>query len=345
MQKEKIFFTQHLYLMLKGGFLLSEALETLKEEVRSRTFKRALEDILKRILGGESFNKSLAKHPKIFDQFYQNIIRIGEESGNLENNLNYLTSQLRSDYEIKNKVKGAMVYPSIVVVLGLFLAFFVSIFILPKIINIFSVLEIKLPLMTIILIGSVSFLRKNWIFIIMGIIFIILIFRILRKFKTFRYYSDNFILSLPIVGSIVKNLTLSRFSQGLYTVLKSGIPILESLELCGQTLQNEVFKKNLISVKLEVERGGKISQGLKNFPKTFPLIFCQMISVGEKSGALEESYHYLSKFYQNEVDSSLKTLSTILEPLLLILVGLFVGFIALAIITPIYRFTGGLKFR
>ncbi len=343
--KEKIFFTQHLYLMLKGGFLISEALETLKKEVKSKTFKRAIEDILKRILEGESLSKSLANHPKIFNQFYQNIIRIGEESGSLENNLRYLASQIRSDYETKNKIKGAMLYPLIVVILALVIAFVVTIFILPKLLNIFSILEIKLPLMTIILIKSVSFLQKNWIFLILGIIFIVLLFKILRKLNSFRYYSDKFIISLPVIGEITKNLTLSRLSQSFYTLLKSGLPILESLDLIPQTIPNEFFKRNLMLVKLEVEKGGKISQGLNNFPQTFPVIFSQMVSVGEKSGALEDSFRYLSEFYQEEVDTSLKNLSGILEPVLLIFVGIFVAFIALAIITPIYQFSGALKMR
>ena len=343
--KERIFFTQHLFLMLKGGFLVSESLETLKEEVKSKAFKKALEDILKRVLGGESLNQGLARHPKIFDSFYQNIIKLGEESGSLENNLKYLSSQIRSDYETKSKIKGAMLYPLIVIILALIISLVVTIFILPKIINIFTILEVQLPLVTVILIKSVSFLQKNWFFIIAGIIFLILIFKILKKFKIFRYYSDKLILSLPIIGSIIKNLTLSRFSQSFYTLLKSGLPILEALELCSQTVPNEVFKRNLILVKLEVERGGRISQGFKNFSETFPLIFSQMISVGEKSGTLEDSCLYLAKFYQEEVDSSVKNLSTILEPMLLILVGVFVAFIALAIITPIYRFTGALKFR
>ena len=343
--KEKIFFTQHFFLMLKGGFLVSEILETLKEEVKSKTLKKAIEDVLKRVLEGESLNKSLSRYPKVFDQFYRNVIKIGEESGNLEGNLKYLTSQLRSDYEVKRRVRGAMVYPLIVIILALIIALVVTIFILPKIIDIFTVLEIKLPLVTTILIKTVYFLQKNWLFIIAGIIAIVLIYKILRRSQIFRYYSDRFILSLPIMGPILKNITLSRFSQSFYTLLKSGLPILESLDLVSQTLSNEVFKRNLILVKLEVERGGKISQGLKNFPKTFPLIFCQMVSVGEKSGSLEESCLYLGRFYQTEVDSSLKSLSEILEPLLLILVGIFVAFIALAIITPIYRFSGALKPR
>src|SRR3989344_307700 len=180
--KEKIFFTRHLYIMIKGGFLVSEAIELLKGEVKSKKFKLALDDIVKRLLEGESLNKSISRHPNVFGRFYQNIIRIGEESGSLENNLKYLANQLSADYEIKKKITGAMLYPLIVIVLALIIAFVVTIFILPKILNIFSVLDVKLPMATIILISGSTFFQKNWIFVIAGIFLVILIYKILRRF-------------------------------------------------------------------------------------------------------------------------------------------------------------------
>jgi type IV pilus assembly protein PilC len=343
--KEKIFFTQHLFLMIKGGLPISEALETLKEETKSKTFKKALEDIIKRIFEGETLNQSLARHPKIFDKFFQGIVKIGEESGTLEENLQYLNSQLRSEYEIKRKIKGALIYPLIVVVLAVIIAFFVSLFILPKAMGIFQMFKFQLPLSTRILIASTSFLKKNWIFIIISIVFLVFLFQLLKRIKVFRYFFDKISLSLPVFGPVFKNVNLVQFSQSFYTLLKSGIPILETLDICIENLPNEVLKESLILAKAEVEKGGKISQGLRNSSKIFPTIFSQMVSVGEKSGALEESFLYLSQFYQEEVDSALKNISTVLEPLLLILVGLFVGFVALAIITPIFKFTGSLRFR
>ncbi len=169
--------------------------------------------------------------------------------------------------------------------------------------------------------------------------------QVLKRIKIFRYFFDKISLSLPIFGPVFKNANLIQLSQNFYTLLKSGIPILEALDICIENLSNEVLKKSIILVKAEVERGGKISHGLRNSSKIFPPIFSQMVSVGERSGALEDSFLYLSKFYQEEVDSALKNISTVLEPLLLILVGLFVGFVALAIITPIFKFTGGLSLR
>jgi len=343
--KEKIFFTQHLYLMIKGGLPISEALEALKEETKSKTFKKVLGDILKRIAEGESLNQSLARHPKIFNQFFQGIVKIGEESGTLEENLKYLNSQLRSEYEIKGKIKAALIYPSIVVILAIAIAFFVSVFVLPKAMAIFQMFRFQLPLSTRILISSTNFLRKNWLFVLIFVIFLTFLFQLLKRIKIFRYFFDKISLSLPVFGPVFKNANLTQFSQSFYTLLKSGIPILETLDICIQNLPNEVLKESLTSVKAEVERGGKMSQGLKVSSKIFSSIFSQMVSVGERSGALEDSFLYLSNFYQEEVDSALKNISTVLEPLLLILVGLFVGFVAMAIIIPIFKFTGNLSFR
>jgi len=343
--KEKIFFAEHLSLLIKGGIPLSEAIETLENEAKSRVFRRSLAEISKKILEGQRLSKALQTYPGIFDNFFCNVVRVGEESGTLEENLKYLAQQLKSDYEIKKKVSGALIYPIIVVILALVVAFSITFFVLPKITGLFQILEIELPLATRILINTASFLKKNLLLLIIGIIFLILIFKILQRFKFFKFYFDSILLSLPFFNQIFGNLNLARFSRTFYTLLKSGMPILEALDICIATHSNEVFKKNLTFVKLRVERGERMSQGLKEFPKIFPSVFSQMVAVGEKSGTLEESFLYLANFYEGEIDSTLKNLSGILEPILLILVGAFVAFVALAIIIPIYRFVGALRFR
>jgi len=342
---EKMLFAEHLSLMIKGGIPLVDALDTLKTEARNRIFKKALDEILKRILEGESLSKAMGRHPKIFDKFYQNIVRIGEESGTLEENLNYLSLKLRKDYEMEKKVKGALIYPVIILVMTLVIALTVAFFILPKITNLFQLLEIELPLATKILISLVSFFQKYWLSIFFGIILIILIFRALLRLKSVKFYLDKASFSLPLFGQIFKNLNLSFFSRTFYTLLKSGVPLIETLEICAETLPNQVYKQNLTRVRTEVERGEKVSQGLKIFPKTFPSVFSEMVLVGEKAGTLEESLLYLAEYHEKELDSTLKNLSGVIEPVLLILVGILVAFVAIAIIIPIYRFTGQLRFR
>jgi len=343
--KEKMLFAEHLSLMIKGGIPLTEALNTLKNEARSRAFRKNIDEILKRILAGESLSKAMERHSEIFDKFYQDIVKIGEESGSLEENLKYLALKLKKDNEIQKKVTGALIYPIMIVAMALAIALTVTFFILPKITNLFRLLEIELPLATRFLISSVSFFQEHWLKIIPGLILIILIFKFIQKLKFFKFYFDKISLFLPFFSQIFQNFNLSIFSLTIWTLLKSGMSLTEALEICARTIPNEVYRNSLIRVKAEVERGEKISQGLKMFPKIFPSIFSEMVLIGEKSGNLEESFLYLADFYEKEVDSTIKNLSSILEPVLLILVGLFVTFITIAIIIPIYRFTGQLRFR
>lgn len=345
-QKEKIFFIEQLFLILKGGMPISEALEVLKEEAKSRAFKKALDDILKRVLEGESLSESFKHHPKIFDNFFQNIIKIGEKSGTLEENLKYLSTYLSNYYSLGRKVKSALIYPAIIIVLAVAIALVVAFFVLPKIINVFKSLGItQLPLATRLLMGSADFLQKYWYFLLGGIILIFFFLRIIQRIKIIKFYFHKTSLFLPIYGQIVKNLTLAKFSRTFYTLLKSGVPILESFDIFIDTMTNEAFKRNLILVRAGVERGEKISQNFKKFPRYFPPVFSEMILVGEKSGSLEDSLLYLTEFYEREVDTTLKDISNLIEPVLLILVGILVCFVTLAIIVPIYNFTGSLRIR
>jgi len=338
-QKEKIFFAEHLSLMIKGGIPIAEALETLRDETKSRTFKKVLNEILRRILEGESLEKAFSKYPKIFDRFFLSIISVGEKSGTLDENLRYLSLQLRKDYEMRRKVIASLIYPAIIIILALAIAFGVVFFIFPKIKEVFEAMpqEVRLPLASRMLINFATFFRKYWLTIGTGVIFATFIFKVLQRVRFIRFYFDKISLFLPLLGPIFKNLNLARFSRNSYTLLKSGLPILEVLKICGDSLPNEVYRRNLISIKSGVERGEKISSGLKKISQNFPPVFSEMVLVGEKTGSLEDSLLYLARFYEREVDSTLKNLSTILEPILLILVGTFVTFVALAVILPHFR--------
>lgn len=338
-----MFFAEHLSLMIKGGIPIAEALDILKKESKSWFLKRALNDISKRILEGESLYKSLARHPRIFNKFFQSIVRGGEEGGTLEENLKYLASSLRSEYSLRRKISGALIYPIIIIIVALIVVFIVTFFIFPKLLKLFRALEVPLPLPTKILLGLGDLLQRYWLFILIIVFLYFLLMRLFKTIKFTKFFIDKRNLSIPLFGRIEKNRNLAEFSRTFSTLLRSGVPILESLDICLETLQNEVYKSKLLNVRSDVERGMKISQGLKRFPSLFPLIFCQMVLIGEKTGTLEESFLYLTEFYEEEVNSALKNLSTVMEPFLLVLVGFFVAFVALSIITPIYQITSGLR--
>jgi type IV pilus assembly protein PilC len=208
---EKMLFAEHLSLMIRGGIPIAEALEILKNEARSGSFKKTLQDILRRILEGESLSRAMSRHPKIFDKFYQNIVKVGEKSGTLEENLKYLSLKLKNDAEMKKKVRGALIYPFIVVFLTLVIAFGVTFFILPKITGLFQLLEIELPLITKILISFVSFSQKYWIFLIAVALIIIFLIKILKKIKAVNFFLARINLSLPLLGQIFQDLNLAFF--------------------------------------------------------------------------------------------------------------------------------------
>lgn len=339
-QVEKIFFAEHLSLMIKGGIPINEALTTLRDVSKSSGFKKTISDVVEGILRGESLSSNLERHPKVFSKFFCAVVKTGEESGTLEENLMYAADQTRSFYEMKKKAKGALVYPILVMSMGIVIAFAVSFFILPKITSAFRFLEVKPLLTTRILIASSSFLQKYWWMLLIGVILLIVAFRALRKLKAVGTFFDKAVLSLPFIASIFRSLNLARASKAFYTLSKSGMPILETIDTVAETLPNQAYKKALHLICPDIEEGKKMSQGLKNFPKLFPATFVEMVAVGERSGALEESFSYLADFYKKEVDSNLRNLSEIIEPVLLILVGIFVAFIAIAIILPIYHFLG-----
>jgi len=344
-QKEKILFAEHLSLMIKGGIPLSEALETLKDEAKSQRFKKVLSEVIKRVLEGESLNKSLVRYPNVFSNFFCNVIKIGEESGTLEENLKYLSSYLQGQYSLRRRIIGALLYPMIIIMVALCVVLIVTLFIFPKLHTLLLALDIPLPFTTQLFLALVGFFEQYWLLIIGGVFFYFLIIRIFQTIPVARFYLHKRNLLIPVLGEVEKNRNLAEFSRILYTLLKSGLPILNSLDICIEVLPNEVYRKSLLSVRSEVERGQTMSHGLKNFPQIFPLIFSQMILIGEKTGSLEESFVYLTQFYDREINSTIQNLSRLLEPVLLILVGLFVVFIALAIIAPIYQFSSALRIQ
>ena len=342
LQKEKMLFAEHLSLLIRGGTTLNEALDILKEESKSKRFKKAIEKISKRILEGESLNKSLAAYPKIFNKFFQNVVKVGEESGTLQENLKYLSLCLKNQYSLKQKVLGALIYPVIVISVALVIVSGTMIFVLPNLFEKLNIINDELPLLTKILFGISIFLKENWALLVIAVILLFLLYKVLNYIKITRSILHKIILSLPFLGVTSKNSSLAEFSRVFFTLLKSGVPILEALDICEETLSQEIYKKYIKLVRTGAERGEKLNVSFKRFPQIFPSIFCQMVLVGEKSGTLEESMNYLAEFYEAESDSALKNFSSIIEPVLLIFVGLFVAFIALAIITPIYQFTSNL---
>lgn len=341
---EKLLFTKHLLIMLKSGITISEGIETIAAQTKSAQFRKVLEELGRDIRNGQTLAKALTKHPKIFNQFYASLIEVGEESGTLETSLDYLAKQQASEYALRKKIQAALLYPGIVLVAVTIVGLGMSLFVLPKLVDLFTSLDVKLPLTTRILLFFANLMKNHGTFIILGFIISIFIFRIFISLSMVRPIWDKLLLSLPIFGTLFQNRELSLMCRNLGIMLKSGLPIRRALEVEYFACENYVFKDYVKRIQKSVAKGKEIASELSlGYYSKFSPIAIKMIGVGEKTGQLDESFLYLSNFFDEEVDNIAKNLSVVLEPIILLVIGFVVGFVALAIISPIYELTGSIR--
>ena len=343
---EKLLFTKHLATMVKAGIPVPEAFATLIEQSKSQALIAVLKGILKQVENGQSLAKAMQKHPKVFDQFYISLIEVGEESGALEENLEFLAKQLAKDYNLRKKIQGAMFYPALVFGATFVMGGFISLFILPKLIDFFSAFDIELPLTTRILLFFANLMKNYGLFVIVGVVAFIFIMSNILRLPKIKPKWHAIILKAPLFGRLIAYGQLARFCRNLATLLKSGVPVTKSLEVTARTLSNLKFSNDLYKVAQRITEGKNIGEILeqKGYGE-FPPLVSKMVHVGEKTGKLEETLAYLGDFYEEEIDDISKNLTAILEPIMLLTIGLVVGFVALAIISPIYELTGSIRGR
>ena len=339
---EKTLFAKHLSIMLKAGVTLSEAIKILRDQSNGR-LKEVLSKVLSSVISGQSLANSLARHPKIFKGLFVNVVRTGESSGTLEESLTNISQQLKKQERLEKKVKAAMLYPAIVTFVAIVVGGLMAYFVLPKITPLLKKLTSELPVSTRFLIWFSDLMQDYGLFIFLGLGLLSMIFAWLNSQKFTKPYTHWILLKTPILKRVTRGSDLSRFCYSLNSLLKSGISIDEALKITKETLNNYYYQKSLIHVIRRVNKGNQITDGLLDFKDLYPKILTSMLMVGEKSGRLEEVLFYLSEFYEDEVDDSVKSLTAVIEPILLIVIGLFVAFLALAIITPIYEITGGIR--
>jgi type II secretory pathway component PulF len=343
---EKIYLIKNLSLMTKAGLPLPEIFDFLIDQAKSRKLKEALKEIKKRISEGLSLYSAFLLYPEIFPPIFLGLIKLGEESGQLANVSEHLHYLFLSQYEFKKKINSALIYPAMIIITALFVFLSFFTFLLPKITQLFTRLEIKLPLVTRILVWLINFFQKNFPFIFLVVIILIVSYFLLSKRREIKKIFSSIDLSLPIVGKILKEINLSHFSKNLGLLLKSGMPIERALILSAEITQDEVYKERIKKILEMVRKGEKLSTSMESFPKEFPKNFTKIIAAGERSGNLVESLEYLSSFYEAELERDTKDLTIAFEPLLLVIIGLLVAFVALAIISPIYQYIsalGGLR--
>lgn len=343
--KEQIFLTQRLSFLIRSGVPILEGLRMVRK-FRSKSKRKIFDEIIKGVENGQSLSKSFQKFNHIFDPFFINVIRIGEVAGVLHENLGYLSQELKKKRDLKKKIVSSLIYPALIIFATLGIVLLLLIFVFPKVLPIFKSLNMDLPLATRILIKTSDFTKEYGLYVALSAIFLIaIVWFLIKKFPRIRIKTQLVVLYLPFVGKMIKNYQLTNFCRTFSLLIKSGIPMNEITKIISASTPNLVYKKEIEKLGDGVSKGKSIYLELEKCPRLFPEITTQMIATGEKSGRLGDTLFYLSELYEEELDDLTKNLSSSLEPLLMILMGLLVGFIAVSIIVPIYNVTQHLSPR
>ncbi len=339
---DKVIFSRHLSIMLSSGLSLAESLAIIQEQSASKKLSRIVGDIQQQVNNGKSLADSLVRYPKVFGGIIIGMVRVGEASGTLEQNLEYIATVLEKDYELRRKVKAAMIYPAIVLSATVILGIGLSVFILPKLVRMFSTFRIELPLTTQIFLNLANFLVNYGLYLLAALVAIGVGLRFFARTQAGKRFFHRLYLRLPVIKKVSKSLNLSRCSRVLAILLQSGVTINESLQITKQVVDNVVYKQVIRQANEAVQKGGTVAVAF-NDQRYVPKMAQRMIGVGEKTGNLDKSFAHLADFYEDELNTTTKNLATLLEPVLLVVIGIILGFLAVAIISPIYQFTGSLR--
>lgn len=336
---QKAQFFRYLSVLLRAGITIDEALEIVAEQSTGR-FKGILSNILVDVRKGNYLYSALSVYPGVFTEMMISIIRSGEIAGRLPENLSDLNTQLERDYKFRMKLRGAMVYPLVILVGVLGLSSFLAFFILPKIMPLLEGLRVELPLTTRILITVVNTVQTHWLAVLLGSIGVVLMSLFILRSKFTKPLVHYISLQIPILNDFVMKVNLAMFCRILGSLLRSGIHVDQALIITSNVVDNLYYRKILKEVYVKIKKGSKISASLTEHESYFPIILIRMLHVGERTGNLDESLLYLADFYEEEVQNKTEAFVSLLEPVLLLLMGIMVGGVALSIITPIYKITG-----
>lgn len=330
--------TRQLSTMIESGMVVSEALDILEEQQSNKRLKEVLGEVARDIRGGLDLASSMKKHPDVFPALYVSLVRAGEQAGKLDVVLSQMANSLEKEREFRSKVRGAMIYPALVLLMMVAVIGIMMFFVVPRLTSLYDQSSIELPLPTKILIGSSDFLLSYWWMIAILLVVGIIVFRRWVKTPSGRYNFDALILKVPVVSKIVQETTLTSFTRTFGLLTSSGVPLLDALTIMVGVVNNMVYKKALESTVQGVERGLTFSSQLE-LTGVFPKIIPQMYKVGEETGKVDKVSFKMADYFEEESDQIIKNLTVIIEPVVLVVLGLMVAFIVLSIILPIYKLT------
>ncbi|HLD69520.1 MAG TPA: type II secretion system F family protein, partial [Candidatus Omnitrophota bacterium] len=322
--------------LLKAGVTILRALEIVGAQTRNPNFKAIIATLGAEIRDGRSFSDALSDYPKIFSPFYINLIRVGEESGKLREVLLDITAYQRSQEEILTKLKSAMVYPLFMGGVGLLTVIFILTFVLPRILGLFSSLQENLPLPTAILLSISQFLKIGWYWVILGVILIWFLSSRFINSPRGKTLISRLRLRLPGLGPFTLKVELGRMARTLEILLKSGIPILRALQIATPVLNNELIKEAFSRSQADLAKGNSLGLSLRQSP-LIPVVVSDLVVVAEETGSLTEIFHEIAETYEEETKETIKVMTTLMEPVMILVVGSVVGFIVFAMLLPIFQ--------
>ncbi|QER41203.1 type II secretion system F family protein [Thermodesulfobacterium sp. TA1] len=334
--KDLASFTRQFAVILEAGLPIVKCLEILAEQQRNKYFKEVIKDIKYKVETGTALSDAMAHYPKIFDNLYIQMIRSGESSGNLDLILNRLADYIEKIVGIKSKVKHAMIYPSVIIVVTILVISIIMLFVIPKFAEIYESAGQSLPVPTQILINISKNFGKILIFLILLVVGLFLGIKFYRKTERGRYVTDKLLLRLPLLGDLFLKAAVARTARTLANLVGGGVQLLPAITIAGETSGNRVIEKAMEEVKLNVSAGQSIADPMMA-TGVFPFFMVEMVRVGELSGKLEEMLNKVAGFFEEEVDRMVNTLSTLIEPILIVILGVVVGGILVALYLPIFK--------
>ena len=332
----KLMFIRNLRVMVAAGVSLPRSLSILSEQIKSKRMKRVMLQMKDHIVQGKSFSDSLALYPDVFSDLFVSMVKVGEETGTLEDVLNVLSAHMEKDHQLRSRVKSAMIYPSVILGAMIIIGIVMMIFVIPKLAQVFSDLNTELPATTRFIISTGNFMASFWYLIPIFIILLAAAFRTFIKTKFGKAVFDAFLLVFPGISGIVRKTNSAYTVRTLSSLISAGVPIVRSLEIVSSSVSNEYYKRAVIEISEKVRKGEKLSEAIAVHKDIYPPLVIQMVEVGAETGETAEILKKLAEFYEEEVSNATKNLSTIIEPILMLIIGAAVAFFAISMIQPIY---------
>lgn len=334
-----MFFAKYLAALLQSGITLDKGLSAIHAQSKSPAMRRILETLMADVASGEFLSNGLRRFPRAFDRLFTSLVEVGEQSGTLPESLSRIALHLEKSRELRGKVYGALFYPMIIVAGTIGIGAYLVFALLPQILPLFTSLRVELPWTTRLVIGTSKFILEFYTYVAIGGVACLVGIAFLLRAPPIRYAADWTLLRLPVLGSLFEKIQLAQLANMAGTLLKSGLTITDTLQITSGSMSNHVYRRGVAAMADAIQEGENITSFLEKHRTLFPGFVNQMIAVGEETGKLDESFLFVAGFAEKEADDAAKTLTTVLEPALLLFVGILVGFIAVSIISPIYSLT------